>query len=292
MIFKNNEPYRLSKEEIALHSKRVVYLLHQSLVQWDYQDQRLRKPNTLMMEPYYSMYDADQGQTVEVRYAHTIPQKKLEGSVPTTVWNPSEIEFPKSGRLIVEANNPEFNYFLANHPSNEANENRPTHKTPQFFPQNRAALASKSVAKQKLRFEAEALIFHPTEGLKDIDLKMVAKSYPDLVGFADTWTMDELKDALRVKAIANPELFMKAAKSPKTKARFTINNAISSKLLAYNMGKKTWYKKEDEQEKEIILTVKQGDDPMDALIEFLMIKDKKDYLKYFETALNAEPVVD
>lgn len=291
MLYKNGEPYKLTSEEIKLHTKRQIYLMHSSLVKYDYKDQRLRKPNRLLIEPFYTLYDEVTGGSTELRYASIAPQKRIEGSVAFTAWTPSEIEFPNSGKLIIEGKNPEMNYFLANHPGNEANPGRPLNQTPVFFPENKAELARKAVLLQQKRFDAVALIFSPKDGLSDQDLRMVAKSYPDLVGFIDGWVPEQVKEALRLKAERDPEFFMRAAKSPKTRVKFIVNGAVSEKLLVYKTSSRTWYKRDGEEDKELIYTVKQNDgDPIDALIDFLMNKDKKEYLKYFDEKLQQDAV--
>lgn len=292
MIYKNNEPYKLTKEEMKMYSKRVVYLLMPSMAKWDRADQRVRRPNSIQLEPFYTVFNDLDGQSTEIRYARTAPQQKTENNVTNTSWNPSQLEFPQSGKIVVDKNDPEMNFFWANHPLNEGNEKRDTKRTALFFPENRAALAAKAVKATQKRFDAISLIFHPTDGLDEKNLRIVASAYTDLVAHIQNpeFTLDQIKDALKRKAEADPDFFLKAARSPRTRIKHLLDAAIEAKLMRYIASRKQWVKVEDGADKDVMLTIRDREDAVERVIEFLMNEDKHGYKTYFETKLNREPV--
>lgn len=292
MIYKNNEPYKLTKEEQRMYARRTVYLLMPHFAKWDPADMRVRKPNSFQLEPNYTLFDTESGQSTEVRYARSAPQRKTENGVTFENWNPSYLEFPQSGRMIVEANDPELNFFWANHPANEANPGRNQDRQSIFFPEDLAEKAKQKIAKAKQKHNAITLVLSEREGLDEKGLRMVAATYPDLVQQAGdkNFTVDQLRDALTFKADQDPDLFIRAARSPKTKMNHLVNAAIKEKMLKYNLSKKSWFKIEEEQEKELILAVEPGKDAIETLLDFLLTKDKNNYAGYFEKKLDRTAV--
>lgn len=291
MLYKNNEIYKLTKEETKKFSKKTTYLLMPHYFKYDHQDERIRKPNSIMMEPFYILFDTESGGSTEVRYAKTTPQKKIENGNTYEMWNPSEVEFPQSAKIVVE-NDPEMNYFLANHPQNDANPKRDANKRSVFYPENRAELAAKNVKIAQKKFDAIAMIFHPTDGLDEKNLRLVASCYPDLVQQSQNadFTLEQLQDALRRKAEESPEFFLKSARSPRTKLKHLVNAAVAAKHLRYVPSKKTWFKVEAEQERDVIVTVKEGQDAIEKLIDYLQLDDKRGFVQYFEQQLDKDPV--
>lgn len=292
MIYKNNEPSKLNKEEQKKYAKRTVYLLMPHLAKYDHQDGRLRKPNAMILEPNYTWFDSESGQSVEIRYAKTAPLRKNENGKTYDEWNPSQLEFPQSGRMIVDANDPELNYFWANHPANEGNEKRNLDRPSIFYPEDLAEKARKFVKKEKEKHDAIALIFDDKNGMDEKNLRIVAGAYPDLAQQAGDkdFTIYQLKAALSVKADTDPEHFLRASRNPRTKMKFLMNAAINAKMLRYSVNKKSWFKVENEVEKELVYQVLPGRDPVESMIDFLQNEDKNNYAGYFEAKLDRTPV--
>jgi hypothetical protein len=286
MLYKDNEPYKLTKEELKEYGKKQVYLLMPGHARYDQQDKRVRKPNGIFMEPYYRLTDTE-NRTTEIRYVETAPRVVSEGGLSYNQWNPSQVEFPQPGRLIVD-HNPEMNYFLMNHPLCETSPNRDTNKKSIFYPEDKAAKAAAAIKKSQLRYDALSLILDPSNALKMPELRTIFRNYPDLVGHEKNYNDEQIKEALRAKAEFDPSFFLKVAKSPKTHVKNIVNRAVAAKLIKYHGGKKQWLRMEDSEEKESILSVKQGEDPLNFLVDHLTLSDKKEWLKYLEEKL--EPV--
>lgn len=279
MIYKNNEPYKLTKEEIRMYSGKVTFMLTPELVKWDAEDQRVRKPNSIHLEPRYFLFDKENGSTYEVRYVTSTMPKK-DGNVSYTEFNPSEIVIPPAGKIIVD-NDPEFCYFLSNHPANQDSPNFDTNKTAIFMIENRAEQARKRIKANEALYEAQSLLFHPTEGLSEKDLRALARSYPDLAGYVDGYTIEQVKDMLMNKARINPTQFIKAARDQRTAILNIVTMAKEMNLLQYVAGKRSWVLKEGGVEKDTILVVKKDKDAIEALLDYLIFEDKKNTLAYF-----------
>src|SRR3954469_5757063 len=117
MLYKDNQPYKLSTEEIKKYSGKKTFLLARGTAKFDQTDQRVRRPNSLRIEPHYILTDPETGATTEIRYAATAPQMRSDQGISYQQWNPSEIVFPQKGKLTV-TNDAEMNYFMSNHPKN------------------------------------------------------------------------------------------------------------------------------------------------------------------------------
>lgn len=285
MLYKDDQPYKLQKEEVKKYSGKKIYRLAKNLVKWDAEDQRIRKPNSLMLEPFYTFNDIANGRTEVIRYTTSAREKK-DGNLTYTAYMPSEVAFPVTGKIVIE-NNPEYAFWFDHHPNLDGGINKDPKKPSLFFLENKAKEATTKVKAAQDKFDAESMILHMTERLSEEKLRALACSYPDLVGLVDDMELDEVKRVLLVKVNEDPSAFVKMSKDDRTKIKYIINHAVQYKKMGWNPGKMTWFKKENGQEKEQLTRVTKGSDPIESLIDFLQ-GDTTGYREFFEKQVALE----
>lgn len=283
MIYKDNVPYKLTPAEVKQYSGRRVFKIARNLAKWDANDQRVRKPHSILLEPFYTLADKDGAGKEEVRYVKS-SRPKTEGGVTFQSYTPSQIEIPNTGKIEVE-NDAEYCYFLSLHPANEDSPNRNERIPVLFYIENKPKQADQLVKKKQALFDAQSLLYSMDKRLPEKDLRGIALSYPDLIGNVENFTLSEVIGALDVKVNHDPIAFMKLVKSERTQIKYLINAATNHKLVRFVQPKMGWYTIEDGNDKDLVAKVQKGSDPVETLIDHLLMDDTKKYAEYFERTI-------
>lgn len=283
MIYKDNIPYKLTAEEVKKYGGKKNFRIARNLAKWDATDGRIRRPNAVFIEPFYTLFDKAEGSTQEIRYVKS-SRPKTEAGVTFQSYTPSQVEFPTTGRITVE-NDSEYCYFLSNHPANEDSPNRNEKIPVLFFIENKPKQADALVKKKQALFDAQTLLFSMDKRLPEKDLRGIALSYPDLVGSVDEWSTAEVIAALDMKVQADPLAFMKLVRSERTQIKYLISAAVQHKLMRFSQPKGGWFTLEDGEDKEMIVKIVKGKDPQETLIDHLLMDDTKKYSEYFERTI-------
>lgn len=221
MLLKNGQRV----EKLPRLTKIAVFELTEGYSHFDKKNQKMIKSNTFTIPSFYTKYDKDANDTVEIRYAET-EQPYVDASGKTNKkYSPNKVKFVK-GVLIVQPSQPDLYQFLIDNPFLETNGGKKIRlKDP-------VVIAGKSVADKKLLFEAQQLIFGGKEGLSEKELRRVLVSAGN--GDAEELDIDIVKNELTILAEKDPIAFVKMCQSKDRDTKVAFVNAVKKGILAFD----------------------------------------------------------
>lgn len=229
----------------------------------------------MFIQPAYEWQDED-GSTSEIRYVEReqIAATRSNNSKTPTVgkFQPEVIEFI-DGFLRPDKNKLDFFWFLMNHPDNIMNpvydnkQRKAEHAKPFIF-QYKDKEKEINMAYDKEKQLSEAIV-KANNGLTKEEARQL---YMNLNNSADV-NASERSIGLFLMSYArnNPAEFLKAAANDDSKFGAIVKEAVAFRVLKYLPPVRAW--KFVEGEGDPFCTVTKGVNEVDAMVEFLRLKD-------------------
>ena len=209
-------------------------------------------------------FDEQTGQNRSMRYAKnqkSIFEDEQDGNIllEPIIFEDGFLRVPKENQILQT--------FLAHHPlSNQS-----------FVEVDKEKDASLDVEEMDLSLEAQVLA-------KDLDLEMLETIARVVIGLrVDTLTSAELKRDVRMFAKRYPNEFMESLNDPLLKLQNKCASFINEGLLVIKNQKDVYYNIKGNKNK--LLTVPYGEDPLFILASFLQSDEGLEVLKILESNL-------
>lgn len=203
-----------------------------------------------------------EGNPVMVRYA---VGPILDGNGKRKGWNPEMLSFSETGKMSVNAKRqPDLWFWMYNNPRCVGGPNWEVGNKPLFFLEDPAAAERGLI--NKFELEMEIIL-----ALKEMSNEQAQKL---CTAFNRTGIKEELaKPTLRQIASEQPEKLFKAIRKmtgTDSEVYDLVSQLDSKNIAAYRPDKKAWHKlKGNRSSGELLLKVNSGQDPTEAMIDFL-----------------------
>ncbi len=279
MLYKNDEPYKLSAKEIEaveafFHGKfpvKVTYPPNRIVPSRLKHNRKPDKPNSISFD-YKAIVRTPNGTEVW-RYAENL----VIGEKGEKKYTPKKFLF--FGARWLKRNDIELIYFLLRKSEyrliseEELNENKNLVQsaTPKFVFEDLITEAEKRAMKKRLQTKIDGLLYGEEFGLSETKLREVAKAY--FIAGVDDYTLAQIKWQLENKISETKtgadEFFRMVNADEEIKTRVSITKTIDLGLLVYeNTGKvKRWIWKTKEGVTEVC-KVPVNKSPNEALYEY------------------------
>lgn len=280
MIFKDDQKFSVPKNFAKTFDKTVVYELHPERTAYNHNTNRKEFPRSVSFEPFYTVLDGTQ--TVTIRYAKTAVPSNI-GGMTRMKYDPPSLVFNSRGQIICDPKIPtslELHYWLSLHPQNADSANFDASKQPLFYRVDHAKTASKEMALNKARHQAEGYIYTEWDENK---LREIARSF-DVFG-VDDLSLEEVQLRLITAMKPDPEAFIDRCLSQDMILRSQISEGVGYGILTYDddrngQGKWAWGEKTAKAGMHIV-SVRPGEDAKDRLIRFFRQSIREDNVEYF-----------